>query len=91
MRAALRGVFREDELPRNVYFGDGSPIPDEVVEEVLAVYRRLAVEFTWQEGDVILLDNMLTAHARNPFTGERRIVVAMGEMVDDGAAVPGQG
>jgi hypothetical protein len=29
-----------------------------------------------------MLDNMLVAHARNPYEGPRKILVAMGEMVD---------
>lgn len=28
-----------------------------------------------------MLDNMLTAHGRNPYVGSRKIVVAMGEMM----------
>jgi hypothetical protein len=31
---------------------------------------------------VILLDNMLVAHARDPYEGPRKIVVAMGDMYD---------
>jgi hypothetical protein len=31
---------------------------------------------------MIVLDNMLVAHARRPFSGERKILVAMAEMVD---------
>jgi hypothetical protein len=34
---------------------------------------------------VILLDNMLAAHARDPFEGPRKIVVAMGEMIERSA------
>jgi hypothetical protein len=30
---------------------------------------------------VLMLDNMLTAHSRKPFTGERKVVVAMAEGV----------
>ncbi|HET9866805.1 MAG TPA: TauD/TfdA family dioxygenase [Nitrospira sp.] len=30
-------------------------------------------------GDVIVLDNVLTAHGRNPFTGRRRLYVALGD------------
>jgi alpha-ketoglutarate-dependent taurine dioxygenase len=38
------------------------------------------VKFAWQRGDIMLLDNVLTAHARNPFVGERKLLVAMGDM-----------
>jgi hypothetical protein len=38
------------------------------------------VRFTWRQGDVVLLDNMLAAHARDPYEGPRKIVVAMGAM-----------
>jgi alpha-ketoglutarate-dependent taurine dioxygenase len=81
VRESLLSLFREEDLPRNVYFGDGSRIDESTMRHVGEVYEQLAVRFTWQEGDMIMLDNMLTAHARDPFVGERKIVVAMGEMV----------
>lgn len=80
-REALRELYSDEELPRNVYYGDGSPIPDEVVEHLGAVFEKVAVRFQWQKGDMIMLDNMLTTHARDPFEGERKIVVAMGQML----------
>ena len=80
-RASLLSVFGEQNLPRNVYYGDGTPIEDSVIEEIQAIYDEAAVSLPWQEGDIIMLDNMLTAHSRNPFTGPRKIVVAMGEMI----------
>jgi alpha-ketoglutarate-dependent taurine dioxygenase len=67
----------EAELPRNVYFGDGAPIDDASLEAIRAVYREAAVAFPWRAGDVLMLDNLLVAHGRNPFTGDRRVVVAM--------------
>jgi len=81
-RSALRQLFAEDEMPRNVYFGDGTPIPDDVVAQIGALYEELCVEPPWDAGDMIVLDNMLVAHARRPFSGERKILVAMAEMVD---------
>jgi alpha-ketoglutarate-dependent taurine dioxygenase len=76
-RAALRELFDDKSFPRNVTYGDGSTIPDEVIEHLLDVYDRNAVLFTWQAGDIVMLDNMLVSHSRAPFTGARKILVAM--------------
>ena len=81
VRESLLSVFREAELPRNVFYGDGSPIEDHVMEQLGRLYLQTSVSFPWRAGDVLLLDNMLTAHGRNPYVGEREIVVAMGEMI----------
>src|SRR5262249_43488103 len=76
VQESLRVLFTEDSLPRNVYFGDGTPIDSAVMQEIVAVYREVALSFPWQRGDIVLLDNMLMSHSRAPFTGERKIVVA---------------
>lgn len=77
--AALREMYAEDQLPTNTYYGDGRPVPDDVVEHLRACYRAESRRFDWQRDDVLLVDNMLSAHAREPFTGPRRIAVAMAE------------
>ncbi|MEG4011367.1 MULTISPECIES: non-ribosomal peptide synthetase [unclassified Microcoleus] len=82
-RASLLSVFGEENLPRNVYYGDGTLIEDSVMAEIQAVYAQAAVSFPWQAGDILMLDNMLAAHSRNPFIGSRKIVVAMGEMIPE--------
>ncbi len=69
----------EQNLPRNVYFGDGSNIEAEMIDEIARVCDQHSIIFPWQEGDVLLLDNMLTAHGRKPFVGERKVVVGMAE------------
>jgi alpha-ketoglutarate-dependent taurine dioxygenase len=79
-REALLALCGEADLPRHCYYGDGSPIADSDMEHVLAVYRELEVCFPWQAGDVVLVDNVLTAHGRNAFQGERKILVALGDM-----------
>jgi NAD(P)-dependent dehydrogenase (short-subunit alcohol dehydrogenase family)/alpha-ketoglutarate-dependent taurine dioxygenase len=79
-RGSLRSLFSEDRLPRNVYYGDGSPISDAEMNAVRSVYDELAVRFEWRRGDALVLDNMLTAHARDPYEGPRKILVAMGQM-----------
>src|SRR5215471_544433 len=84
VRESLRSLMREEDLPRNVYYGDGSRIEDTEMEEISGVYRGAAVAFPWRSGDVLMLNNMLVAQSRNPYVGARKIVVAMGEMVNEG-------
>ena len=75
-------AFNTSIAPTNTYYGDGGAIPDEVTDHLRAVYRANSVRFDWQRDDVLIVDNMLTAHAREPFTGPRRIAVAMAEPSD---------
>ncbi|MEM9271689.1 MAG: TauD/TfdA family dioxygenase [Cyanobacteria bacterium P01_F01_bin.143] len=77
VREQLLTHFSAEELPRNVYYGDGSEIEASILEEIRKIYRQESIIFPWQEGDVLLLDNMLYAHGRMPFRGSRKVVVAM--------------
>jgi Condensation domain/Taurine catabolism dioxygenase TauD, TfdA family len=81
VRESLLTLFKREELPRHVYYGDGSEIEDSVMEHVGQVYEQCAVRFNWQKGDMITVDNMLVCHARDPHVGARKICVAMGEMI----------
>lgn len=79
VREALLAVVAEDDLPRNACYGDGTPIEADLLDEIRDVYQNLAVQFSWRQGDVMMLDNMLAAHGRTPFKGRRQILVAMAE------------
>jgi alpha-ketoglutarate-dependent taurine dioxygenase len=82
LRTAMLEVFAEEDLPRNTFYGDGAPIETAVLDEIRQVYREVQVAFPWEEGDVLLLDNMAVSHGRTPYRGERKIRVAMTEPVD---------
>lgn len=64
-----------ERLSRNVYFGDGSPIDDAVGKKIGEIYERMALPLAWQTGDLLLLDNMLVAHIRDPYDAPRKTVV----------------
>jgi alpha-ketoglutarate-dependent taurine dioxygenase len=78
-RSLLLSEYGPDGVPRNSFYGDGSPIDESSLRAIREAYEGESVVFSWREGDVLMLDNMLTAHGRAPFEGERRIVVAMAE------------
>jgi hypothetical protein len=73
----LLRVFGERRLPRNVYYADGSAIDPMALHEVRAVYDACKISFAWRKGDLLLLDNMLFSHGREPFAGDRRVLVGM--------------
>jgi len=77
VRNALLEIGGEENLPRNTYFSDGSEIPAEDLDHIREVYEALKFQFTWQRYDLLLVDNMLCSHGRNPFEGERKILVGM--------------
>lgn len=75
--ATLAEIMAEEDLPQSVTFADGSPIPCDHVRQVRERGMAAAIDVTWQPGDLLLIDNVLVAHGRRPFTGPRRMLVAM--------------
>ncbi|MCH0539166.1 TauD/TfdA family dioxygenase [Streptomyces sp. MUM 203J] len=69
----------EDGLPTNAYYGDGGRIPDDVMDHLRSRYADCRVRFDWQQNDILVVDNMLSSHGREPFAGDRKIAVAMAE------------
>jgi hypothetical protein len=63
-----------------VFFGDGSPIPTEWVRTVGAVLAECSIRIATQRDDVLLVNNLLMAHGRRPYAGNRQVRVALGDM-----------
>jgi len=74
-------VFGDDGLPFTTRFGDGAPIGEDVVELLNRTYDANTVREPWQPGDLLLVDNVRTAHSREPFDGPREVLVAMADPV----------
>ncbi|MFD9002306.1 TauD/TfdA family dioxygenase [Streptomyces sp. NPDC059582] len=79
VREYLVDVYGEDGLPFNTRFGDGSPIGEDVVRVINATYDEHTRREPWQSGDLMLVDNVRSAHSREAYTGEREVLVAMAE------------
>lgn len=76
-KGVMLDKFGVEGVPRNTFYGNGEEISFEVLEHIREVYNAAKITFSWQNGDVMMLDNVLTAHSRNPFQGQRKVVVAM--------------
>ena len=77
VREYLIEVFGEGALPFDTRFGDGSKVGPEIVQTINQVYEAHTVREAWQAGDLLLVDNIRTAHGREPFSGPREVVVGM--------------
>lgn len=77
----LMSLVDPEDMPFSVSFGDGTEIGEDIFEELQAAYKAATITFPWQKGDVLVMDNMLFSHARNPFKGERKILVSMADPV----------
>ena len=77
VRESLLSIFSEEDLPRHAYCGDGSAITDEEFDTITAAFDPPMLAEPWETGDLLMIDNILVSHGRRPFTGDRRILVAM--------------
>ena len=75
---AFHAVYGND-LPRptDTRYGDGGRIADADFEAIHDLLDAITVDFPWQKGDVLLLDNILTAHGRSPYIGDRDVQVSL--------------
>lgn len=79
IRHALLTEFAEADLPHNTYYGDNTPIEPYVLDKIRRAYHQETITFPWQSGDILLLDNIAVAHGRNPYKGNRKVIVGMAE------------
>ncbi|MDX2729924.1 MULTISPECIES: TauD/TfdA family dioxygenase [Streptomyces] len=81
VREYLVDLYGADGLPFNTRFGNGDPIGEDVVQLLNSVYEANTAREPWQAGDLMLVDNIRTAHSREPFEGPREVLVAMADPV----------
>jgi hypothetical protein len=85
VREFFLDTYGPDGLPFNTSYGNGEPIGPEVIDLILRAYDVHTLREPWQPGDLMLVDNIRTAHSREPFTGHREILVAMTDPITTAA------
>jgi alpha-ketoglutarate-dependent taurine dioxygenase len=88
VREYLVDVYSVDGLPFNTRFGNGDPIGEEVVALINQVYEAHTDRELWQDGDLLLVDNVRTAHNREAYEGPREVLVGMADPVRVSASSP---
>ncbi len=77
-RNALTQALRASQrMPSGHSLGNGEPLPDDDCERLAANYRAVTVAWPWHSGDVMILDNLIVTHGRNPYQGTRDTQVAL--------------
>jgi len=77
LQEGLLEILGEEYLPRNTFFGDGTPINTEALSTIRGIYEKTKFCFQWEKNDLLLLDNMLFTHGRETYEGQRQILVGM--------------
>lgn len=68
-----------EDFPMYVTFGDGSLISEDMVREIILTTNEVTLAPAWQNDELLIVDNELVSHGRNPYTGQREVLVAMSE------------
>lgn len=81
IREYLTEEYGADGLPFNTRYGDGEPLTEDVVRLINEVYEAHTDRSPWEAGDLLIVDNLRTAHSREPYEGSREVVVAPADPV----------
>lgn len=66
-----------EKFPMYVTFGNGASIEEEMIKEIMDTIDSVTIAPEWSKNEFLILDNELFSHGRNPFTGARKVLVAM--------------
>jgi alpha-ketoglutarate-dependent taurine dioxygenase len=81
VREYLLDLYGADRLPVSTRFGHGDPVGEDIVLLLNETCDTAASRVSWQAGDLLLVDNVRTAHSREPYEGPREMLAGLAEPV----------
>ena len=81
IREYLVDEYGPDGLPFTTRFGDGTEVDADIVAAINEVYDSRTRRTLWQPGDLLLVDNLASAHSREAYQGTREVIVGMADAV----------
>lgn len=69
-------------------YGDGTPIPEEYIKKLAEITDEIRVLHKWERGDVLVYDNIIAQHGRQPWEGEQEDRIVLASLWD--GVVPGK-
>ncbi|KAL3468716.1 hypothetical protein BJX99DRAFT_265894 [Aspergillus californicus] len=70
-------INAEGRFQPPAFYGDGSLIPEVYLQSAVEIIKETRSLVAWKKGNVILLDNHAVQHAREPWTGPRRLLASL--------------
>jgi alpha-ketoglutarate-dependent taurine dioxygenase len=77
VREFLLDDYGPHGLPFDTRFGNDDPLTHDIVQLLNHTYQTHTTAEPWQPGDLLVVDNIRTAHSRQPFHGPREVLIAM--------------
>jgi len=90
LAAYYKSAQLQNDVKRRVtqMYGDGTPIPDHFLAHLAQITDHIRVLHKWEQGDVLVFDNIIAQHGREPWEGEQSDRVVLASLFD-GNSLPG--
>jgi alpha-ketoglutarate-dependent taurine dioxygenase len=88
VREFLVDTYGPQGLPFTTLYGNGEPVGQGVVDLIADVYTKHTMREAWRPGDLLLVDNLRCAHSRDPYEGNREVLVGMAEPIRPALPAP---
>jgi len=84
----VNGTGKRKNITQTLY-GGGTPIPEKYLAHLASITDEIRVLHQWEQGDVLVFDNVIAQHGREPWTGDQKDRVVLASLFD-AESLPGR-